>query len=306
MGEAILRRQKARNAMMDDLDRSWSWWHQALAGKRGPIHADEPKAGFYRSKNQDKTLSAVAIWYDSQTGELRYQDNGRDISDQIARERWPFVSRRPITEKTFWTFRDTGKWIDVDDAAQCEPDDIAGSDVLVLAKDISALKDSAAKYSKIESDEGMVLAQSLRAKLQEVGGNADKLRVAEKEPHLEASREVDAKWQPMIKMAKTSAGGILKAMEDWNNIKLAAAAKAQMSGQKTNLPPPSSQVRGGGVRAAHVGVKDVVTDIDLDKAFVQFRDDPTLIVLFFKLAQQAVDAGIAVPGATIEKRSAIR
>jgi hypothetical protein len=292
--------------MMDDIDREFTWWHQALLGTRGPIDADNPKAGFYRSKNKDKSLSAVAIWYDTNTGELRYQDNGRDVSDQIARERWPYISKRPISEKIFWTFRDTGKWIDVDDVAQAEPNDNGGSDVLVLAKDIDALKVSAAKYAKIESDEGMVLAQSVRAKLQEVGGKADKLRVAEKEPHLEASREVDARWQPMIKIAKAAADGIRKAMQDWNDIKLAAAAKAQMSEQKTNLPLPSVQVAGGGGRAAHVGTKDVVTDIDLDLVFQQFRLERELSDVLFMLAQRAVNAGIPVPGAIVEKKSAIR
>jgi hypothetical protein len=305
--------------MMDDIDREFTWWHQALAGKRGEIDADNPKAGYYRAKNKDKTLSAVAIWYDSQTGELRYQDNGRDVNDMNARERWPHVSKRPISEKVFWTFRDTGKWIDVDDAAQCEPDDDGGPDVLVLAKDIYALKESAAKYAKIESDESMVLAQSLRAKLQEVGGNADKLRVAEKEPHLEASREVDGKWQPMIKIAKATADGIRKALEAWNDFKreqLAAAKKAAEAAVTeemgtpvaviSNAPAPSTQIRGGGGRAAHVGVKDTVTGIDLDLAFQQFRLEREVSDVLFLLAQRAVNSGIHVPGATIEKKSAIR
>src|ERR1700688_3898157 len=100
--QASLRGEKARSAMMDDIDREFTWWHQALLGTRGTIDADNPKAGFYRSKNKDKSLSAVAIWYDTNTGELRYQDNGRDVSDQIARERWPYVSKRPISEKVFW------------------------------------------------------------------------------------------------------------------------------------------------------------------------------------------------------------
>jgi len=40
--------------MMDDIDRSTDWWAAALKGTRGPIDADNPKAGFYRSKNKDK------------------------------------------------------------------------------------------------------------------------------------------------------------------------------------------------------------------------------------------------------------
>ena len=295
--------------MMDDIDRSTDWYLAALKGERGPIDADNPKAGFYRAKAKDKTLSAVAIWYDTNDGSLRYQDNGRDVDDMKARERWPYVSKKPITEDVFWHFRDTGKWKDIDEAAQepsgmTVPSEPAG---LSLAKEIQTLQASAAKYTKIESDEDMTLAQSVRAKLQEVGGKADKARVAEKEPHLEAGREVDAKWQPMIKTAKLAADVIRTAMQDWNDFKLAQAAKAKTSDNAApNAPPPSVQVSGGGGRAAHVGVKDVVTEIDISKAFAFFREKPELQQFLLQMAQRSVDAGIEVPGAVVAKKSAIR
>jgi hypothetical protein len=302
--------------MMDDIDRSTDWYLAALKGERGPIDADNPKAGFYRAKARDKTLSAVAIWYDSNTGELRYQDNGRDVDDMKARERWPYVSKKPITEEVFWHFRDTGKWRDIDEAIQPTGADIvrAGMKAMeeaapleCLSVDILSARDAAAKYTKVESDDEMALAQSVRARLQELGGKADKLRVAEKEPHLEASREVDAKWQPMIKAAKASADALRKAMQDWNDFKLAQAAKAKVSDNAApNAPPPSVQVSGGGGRAAHVGVKDTVTEIDIDKAFAFFREKPELQQLLLQMAQRSVDAGIDVPGTVVVKKSAIR
>ena len=96
--------------MMDDIDREFTWWQNALKGERGPIDGDNPRAGYYRSKAKDKTLGAVAYWYDSNSSELRCQQNGRDIDDLRAREMWPHVSRRPIAEDVFWHFRDTGIW----------------------------------------------------------------------------------------------------------------------------------------------------------------------------------------------------
>lgn len=292
---------------MDDIDRTFDWYNAALNGERGPIDADNPKAGFYRSKARDKTLSAVAIWYDSNTGELRYQDNGRDVDDMKARERWPYVSKKPITEEVFWHFRDTGKWKDIDEAAQSVEVYKEQSGLAKLSLEISTLKASAAKYSKVESDEEMALAQSVRAKLQELAGQADKLRTAEKEPHLEAGREVDARWQPWIKAAKGAADAIRTAMQDWNDFKLAQAEKAKTSDNAApNAPPPSVQVSGGGGRAAHVGVKTVVTQIDLDAAFAFFRLEAAVSDVFFQLAQRAVDAGITVPGVKTEQRSNIR
>lgn len=309
--------------MMDDIDRTNTWWRAALTGIRGPIDADNPMAGFYRSKNKDKSLSAVAIWYDSNTNELRYQENGRDVDDQRARERWPYVSKRPISAEVFWAFRETGKWIDIDDSAQApvgmlpyRTDDPAN---VSLAKEIVTAKQSAAKYAKVESDEEMTLAQSLRAKIQELAGKADKLRTEEKEPHLAASRDVDAKWQPMIKEAKATADGIRKAMQDWNDFKLSQLEAAKKAAEAavvedmdvappviSNAPMPSTQIRGGGGRAASVGIKLIVTAVDLDKAFRQFRDTPEVMAVLMSLAQKAIDAGLTCEAATVEKKSAIR
>jgi hypothetical protein len=305
--------------MMDDIDRSFRWWSDSLRGTRGPIDADNPRSGFYRSKNKDKSLSAVAIWYDTQTGELRYQDNGRDVADQLARERWPYVSKRPITEACFWTFRDTGVWSDVDEAVQVAPAEEDVEPNVALAKKIGDLKASADKYAKIESDEAMVLAQSVRAELMEQSTKADKLREAEKAPHLKAGREVDAKYQPMIKIADAAALAVRRALESWNDHKLAQLAAAQKAAAAavveemgapapviSNAPLPSTQIRGGGGRAASVAVKPRVTAINLDKAFKQFREVPELEELFIRLAQRAIDAGLPCEAATVEQKSAVR
>jgi len=305
--------------MMDDIDRSTDWWTAALKGTRGPIDADNPKAGFYRSKNKDKSLSAVAIWYDSQTGELRYQDNGRDVADQLARERWPYVSKRPISADVFWVFKERGIWIDVDEAVQSTTTEEDVEPNVALAKKIGNLKTSADKYKEITSDESMVLAQSVRAELMEQSTKADNIRKEEKEPHLKAGRDVDAKWQPMIKVADAAALGIRKALEAFNDFKLAQlraaekAAAAAVVGEMdapapviSNAPPPSVQIRGGGGRAASVQVKPKVTAIDLDKAFKQFRDAPEVSIVLTALAQRAIDAGLPCEAATVEQKSAVR
>jgi hypothetical protein len=305
----------------DDIDVTFDWWHGALCGVRGPISADEPKSGFYRWVwKQKNAMGVVAYWYDSHDGSLRCQVDGRDVDDLHARERWPHDSRRPISEEVFHAFRDTGKFPDVDDVVQVNPDEaeeIAPN--VALAKLIGDLKTSADKYKEITSDESMVLAQSVRAELMEQSTKADKLRVAEKEPHLKAGREVDAKYQPMIKVADAAALTIRKALEAWNDHKLAQlraaekAAAAAVVGEMdapapviSNAPMPSTQIRGGGGRAASVAVKPRVTAVDLDKAFKQFRDRPEVLTLFMSLAQKEIDAGLPCEAATVEQKSSVR
>lgn len=306
--------------MMDDIDRSWAWWSNALKGTRGPIDGDNPRSGFYRWVWKQKgTMGVVAYWYDSHDQSLRCQVDGVDIDDLRARERWPHDSRRPISEEIFQAFRNTGKFPDVDEAVQAVPGEEDVEPNIALAKKIGDLKASADKYAEIQSDEAMVLAQSVRADLMEQSSKADKLRVAEKEPFLKAGREVDAKYQPMIKVADAAALAVRRALEAWNDHKLAQlraaekAAAAAVVGEMdapapviSNAPAPSTQIRGGGGRAASVSVKPKVTAIDIDKAFKQFRDTPEVLAILMTLAQRAIDAGLPCEAATVEQKSAVR
>jgi hypothetical protein len=290
-----------------EMNDQFEWWKNALQGERGVIHADEPMSGYYRTKAKNGTLSAIAYWIDSQTGILRCQQNGRDVDDLPAREMWPFASRHPISEATFWTFRDTGVWPDIDGAEQKSAEVYAEtSPHLAISLEISAAMEAVSKYRKIESDEEMALAQSLRAKLLDLRASAEKQGKALYGPLYEQYKEIYDVWNPLVKAADNAALKIRTAMADWNDFKLAQAAKAQMSDVAPNAPPPSVQVAGGGGRAAAVRVKDIVTAIDEDKVFQQFKGNVDLTDILMRLAQRAVDAGTPVPGATVEKKSSIR
>lgn len=72
------------------------------------------------------------------------------------------------------------------------------------------------------------------------------------------------------------------------------------------IPAPSTKIKGASGRAASVQLKKVVTDIDIDKAFAQFRDTPELKAFLLDLSQQTVDAGFVAIGATIEEKADIR
>lgn len=296
--------------MMDDIDRSFSWWSAALKGMRGPIDANDPKSGFYRAKSRDKTLSAVAIWYDSNSGNLRYQENGRDIDELRARERWPYVSKTPISEETFWAFRDTGVWPDIDGAAQSgtppenAPDE--SDPTLTLTAKIAAAKANIAQYLKIDSDELATKARSLQSALLGFKGEAVKNHKAEKQPLTDAGRLVDAKWFPLRDTADAGAIELRTALEDWELAKRKAAQAAEERGVPSNMPAPSSKVVGGSGRAATPKPWNEVVSIDIDAVFKQFRDEPRLREDLMMFAQEAINAGIAVPGAKTEERIRLR
>jgi len=322
---------------------NFEWWTAALKGTRGPIHDGEPMHGFYRQRQQGKDrrtqgpFEPVAYWQDEATGELRCQVNGKSINMQRALEMWPYVSKNPITAESYWHFMDTGKWMDGDDHAAATakgPEiDPATDPVGSMRSEIEAARAGVPAYKTIESDEQAAKGQTLRSALTALSGKADKIRAAEKEPHLQASREVDAKYQPLVKSAKEGADEIRRALETWENTKReaarraadeaarkqreyeAAARKAEEANQPApeppppsivNTPAPSAQIKGASGRTASVSTKPFVVSIDIDKFIAQFRSDPNLTAALMELAQKYTVAGIKVDGAVIEERAVVR
>lgn len=196
-------------------------------------------------------------------------------------------------------------------------------------------------YAKIQTDDADVRALSLRNMLNDLAAAADKAREAEKAPHLTAERAVDRKWQPMIGEARDGARKIKNARDSWQDDKRAAAADANRRAQealaqqmleaaekgepapiaapppKSNLPPPSTQVRPAYGKASSDKTKMVVTAVDIDKLVKALRGDPaqgkpprpewpTVEAYLQELAQKLANRGIILDGVTAEEKSNTR
>jgi hypothetical protein len=319
-------------------DNEFQWWQNALAGKRGQIHDGEPQSGYYRQRTSHGKPGStaagpwepVAYWKDSATGEQRCHVNGRAIGLQRALEMWPFVSKNPITDAAYWHRIDTGKWLDEDEGAAATrngPDiDPETDPVGSMKAEIEKAAAGAVAYKTIDSDEQSAKAQTLRSALTALSGKADKARKAEKEPHLQAGRDVDAKWQPLVNQASTIANDIRRAMEAWENVKrdnarLAAhaaekaAREAQEAGKPAppppaqNTPAPAMQIRGASGGAASVGTRKEIKSIDLQKCWEKLGGLPEVYNLFMDLADKAISAGRCTAeelGAVIEEKANVR
>jgi len=321
---------------------SFEWWTNALAGTRGPISADEPESGFYRQKNRAGQYEPVAYWKDETTGEQRCHINGKQPQDPLRMfEVWPHASRNPITAESYWHRMDTGTWLDNDAGAAeaakgpaIDPEaDPAGS----LKAEIAAAKAGLATYATIESDEQAAKAQTLRSALTGFAGKATKAYEALNRPLLDEQKRIRKIWFPIRDDAAGGAETIRKALGAWEDVKrenqrradLETARSAEIAAREAewkgaepgsvakvdpppvrpvvpNTPPPSTKIKGASGRAASVRLKKVVTAIDIDKAFQQFRDDPELYAFLLDLSQKVVDAGFVAIGAAIEEKSNVR
>lgn len=300
------------------------WWREAVAGVRGDIHEDEPQSGFYRSRRKGEQAKAVAYWYDTKNGSLRCQIDGEDISEQQAREIWPFASKEPITHDMFKKKREFGIWPDMDEGALASlPSnrEIIGNnkppidEAEILREQIVSAKGSVGDYAKIASDEIAAKAQSLRSRLLELAGSAEKKHKAEKQPHLDAGRAVDQKWFPLRDLAKGAADAIRSALSAWETEKdrrareamrvaEEARRKAEEAGKPAPTPvappAPATPIKGAYGRAASVKQIRIATIVDQAKVYEAFKDNEAVKELLRKLAQRAIDDGYDVAGVTVE------
>jgi len=326
----------------------WSWWERAkdaphLIGKTPELTVTtEPRAGFFRTRFKGKEWEPVHIWQEDD-GSWQARRNGRAVeADAI----WTYACRYPISQEVYEAVAERGEpWPDSDPtvaAALAKPGHNLGDEFETLKDEIDSAEAGADRYKGISNEEQAGRAQSLRARLNELSGQADKLREAAKKPHLEAGKQIDAKWMPLVKSAKAIADTIKREIEAYQTIKLQEQRRleaerrqeelrrqaeeerlakevraAEEAGRVPVVPPtpaplPEVQplvpdtIKGNYGRAATVGVEIVVDAItDQDALYQSLREHPDLKACLLDLAKRALKAGRIVPGITTMERAKI-
>jgi hypothetical protein len=322
----------------------WAWYQAALknpsaVGKTLPVHENDPQQGYYRVKNRDKGFDPVAIYYPEGSDELVAYRNGREVRpDEI----WTWACRSPVSYDAYTAAVDGKGWPDEDKvvAAQVKPPEPTIGDNSAVVDEADTLKDQIEAalagmkaYEKVEDDATAAKALSLRNRLNELSGQADKIRVKLKEPHLEAGKAVDAKFQPLVKSAKAGADKVRDAIGAWETVKLQAERKRQRDIEQARIaaeqaareqqgdtavidqPEPSAPVAAAPAaikpsygKAASVQAKIVLDEVtDWTALAVYMSGHAEMQDLLRKLAQRAIDAGRTdVPGITTVEKASVR
>ncbi|GAA4108577.1 hypothetical protein ACFFTN_01185 [Aminobacter aganoensis] len=326
----------------------YAWYFKALAmaGDCGEltrsqlstlgISEGDPQPGFYRKRtHKDGPFVPVAIW-NTEGGMVALV--GGTAADPA--NVWSFCARHPISEATYNAVDAGANWPDADPvvAEQIAPaghNSGAVDEAEALRDQIDAARKGVDAYKVIADDETLAKAQSLRSRLNELSGEADKKREDLKRPHLDAGRDIDKKWQPLVKSAKEGADEIRKAMSAYETAKLQrqreaerkaeaerrAAEEARKAAEKTEeafdpvdepaTPEPVTSaapapIKGSYGRAASVSVINVVTAITDQAALYEFlKDHPDLKNCMFDLAKRAVARGHTVPGVSVEEQAKV-
>jgi hypothetical protein len=307
----------------------YHFWETALAdpaaiGKTVKTDENNPQPGFYRTKQGQP----VAIWRDHD-GFLVVMRGDDIVPERDQADIWLRCLNRPVTEDQYHGKRDNGRWHDeVEAVTETLGGNIANAeDPETLAELINSLV-RAANETDVDSDDAANQAQSIRSRLNELSGRADKIREKLKAPHLEAGRKIDKAWNPMIKLADKAAQDLRALISRWETKKRDDERRAEQERQRlaelerqgkqppleaTTAPPlqvtpaPKPRVAGAYGRAAALRVRNVVTALD-DQTTVYNRycGHPDVIALLTRLAQRDVDAGLQVPGVIIEEQVDVR
>jgi hypothetical protein len=303
------------------MNNAWHWWQQALdspkeIGKADHllVSVDAPEQGFFKMRfNATKPWLPVAIWKD-EDGKWVALRSGISVD---AMETWNYCCRHPITAEAYEQALAGGGWADDDPTVASMMGHNVGDDLAVLADQIENAKVGAEVYRDIQSEEEAAKAQSLRSRMNELAGQADKIREGLKKPHLEAGKAVDAQYMPLVKEAKAVADQLRRYIESFKTAQLLARRleerqreeAARQSGEEAApppLPPADTTIKGNYGRAATVGTELVVTKITDDLALFHFlRGNPDLNQFLLTMAQKAVRAGMTVPGIETEERARI-
>lgn len=250
---------------------------------------------------------------------------------------WSHVAGNPISEETYRAVAERGEpWPDSHEvasipvvnssatitidrteallASQRQFLPVIAAEVMadtIIASRIDEAAQNLARFATVDSDEQSSKARSLQQKFLDLRSDATKHYDELNRPLLDEQKRIRSIWFPIRDRADEAASLLRKAMEAWETTKRRAAqvaAERAEAGQevRSNVPPPSTQIKGGTGKAASVSVAVFVTAIDEDKVFAQFKGNPELTALLTALAQKAIRAGIQVPGATTEERSVVR
>lgn len=304
----------------------WSWWLAALAGNRGELTRGDPKSGFYRTRDN----RAAAIWRDDEGtlwADVKPDGYCPRLPDEID-EAFGSWSMRPVSHETYAAFVETGNWPD-----SIEPLATIGDNSQNLAPheaieaQINELEDNWRRWFKslrngISNDDEDAKSDNYAKKLAELKTKAEDTRTTEKKPHLEAGRQIDATWKPIVDKADAVKKAVLAPTLQYrkdkaDRIRREREAEIERQREENRKAAEAARAANPDVKAAPVApvILPPAPKTGLRKVkVVQIHDlaalaakiaalgtpHPDFLEVCTKIARKWLDAGVEVPGATLE------
>lgn len=178
---------------------TYEFWQAALENKQNsiPLDVNTPLPGFYKAKkHKDAPWHPVAIWYEGDDCIATDHKGSIDVS-----KAWPWCAKYPITEEDFRYFETNGRW----QGEVTIGDNNPPSDIESLKHQIDEVIATAEQWldgRTITTTADADKAAGFQQKLSALSKQADNERKEKKRPIIDAGKEIEATYKPLIEEPK--------------------------------------------------------------------------------------------------------
>lgn len=303
-------------------------WQGLLRGERPEIEKNVPYCGIYRGRLKgQETDSPVRIYVED--GEVVVWDGRRKVGSRTcladaawAEDNMGWLLKRPITAEAYEHWIEHGSFPDevtTPEVPRSHADRPNAAPHELIQERIAELKQEADAWlvsigGVVKNKEHADKAANYADAFAELAKEAEAARVAEKEPHLTASREVDSTWKPVTTAGeqwKRWAKGLCEAYLKAERQRLAAEVAARAAAGEAVRPEDLKVKSGTRGRAVSLRTVKELTYSDFAQVRAHYRDDdriwkhPDVLRVVGQIATTDLNADKPVPGAAfVEKQVA--
>lgn len=178
---------------------AWDWWQRALASPdligspELPMHEGDPRQGYYRTRFKGGQWEPVAIWFENDQWHAMRGERMVDPADA-----WNFCRTHPVSYEAYQKAIEGAGWDD-EPPAPSIGHNLPADPFDALKLEYEAEKEQAEAFMRTpittqdQADKAGIWAKRLTA----IKSKAEGLHKVEKQPHLDAGREVDNKWRAL-------------------------------------------------------------------------------------------------------------
>jgi hypothetical protein len=174
--------------------KDYEFWRIALRGGKQSVQESNPQCGFYKRRLvEDGAWLPIAFWR-NKDDRIVCGFEGK-LVDSI--EHWTFAAKYPVSEASYRHHIRNGCWLG--EAPQTPQSNMPSDPFEALTLEVQDKLEQAqtwlrtAPQAPTETDANM--ARNMQAALLQLNKRADAMHKAEKQPHLDAGRAVDAKFE---------------------------------------------------------------------------------------------------------------
>ena len=222
------------------MSQSYSYWHNALYGKFGPIHENDPQCGYYRMRRRRGGEWIPVAIFREDDGEVLALCKG-EMKDAF--EVWTWCCRYPVDYEVYRAVAEEGKHWPEDVLASGLADPSTMSSLIAkgdpspiqtptighnssgiteaegLLEEIEALKYLSSNWleeiGSIRTQSDADRAANYAERFGMLENKAEALRTSAKRPILEEGRRIDAEWKPVIAQASDNKAKMKKSLEPY-------------------------------------------------------------------------------------------